>query len=217
MNEERSAIVSTAARAHDRQMEQPGQPSFADLYWIPVGAGTRFQKASLAAYETVAASLSRRARQELVHGGLACSLRGEPFTLELMPALPGPNVRHEVTGPVGFAFAGRLRLFRYQVCVLPNAALPDQQFAVEPPARLCEDDARVQAILDASRVVPAYTWGRRRPGHPEMWTSDSALAWILDRAGLAPERLALPAGCRAPGWQAGLAEAASTQKPHSRA
>ena len=69
----------------------------------------------------------------------------------------------------------------------------------------------VAAILEASRAVPAYTWGRRRPGHPEMWTSDSALAWILDRAGLNPAELRVPDGCRAPGWYAGLAEAATAR------
>lgn len=182
-------------------------PSSADLYWIPVGAGTHFQKASLVVYEAVVAAVSRRPRQRLVHGGLVCVLDGERFTLELMPAPAGPNPRNEVTGPVGAAFAGRWRLFRYQVCLLPNASLPDERWAVEPPIRLSEDAAAVRAIVGASKEVPAYTWGRRRPGHPEMWTSDSALAWILDRAGLHPERLVVPAGCRAPGWSAGLAEA----------
>lgn len=182
----------------------------ADLYWIPVGAGTHFQKASLVLYESAAALLSRRPRQRLVHGGLACAVDGAPFTLELMPAPPGPNHRHEVTGPVGVALAGRLRLFRYEVCLLPNAALPDQSWAVEPPVRLTSEPAAVRAIIQASREVPAYTWGRRRPGHPEMWTSDSALAWILHRAGLQPEQLKIPSGCRAPGWFAGLTEAGGT-------
>lgn len=185
--------------------------SSADLYWIPVGAGTHFQRASLVAYESLAAFFSRRPKQRLIHGGLTCVLRGEPFTVELMPAPGGPNPRREVTGPVGVRFAGRLRLFRYQVCVLPNAALPDERWAVEPPVRLTEDPAAVAAILEASRAVPAYTWGRRRPGHPEMWTSDSALAWILDRAGLNPAELRVPDGCRAPGWYAGLAEAATAR------
>ncbi|MFN8616707.1 MAG: hypothetical protein U0837_06390 [Dehalococcoidia bacterium] len=183
-------------------------PSSADLYWIPVGAGTRFQKASLVLYESVTAFVSRRPRQRLVHGGLVCVLDGEPFTVELMPAPAGPNHRDEVTGPVGAGFAGRLRLFRYQVCLLPNASLPDEQWAVEPPVRMTEDAETVRKLIEASHAVPAYTWGRRRPGHPEMWTSDSALAWILGRAGLHPEQLAVPAGCRAPGWFAGLAEAA---------
>ena len=188
-------------------MEPPGDSS-ADLWWIPVGAGTHFQRASLLVYEWCAATIAHRPRQRLVHGGLVCRLRGESFTLELMPAPRGPNTRGEVTGPVGIAAAGRLRLFRYQVCLWPNAALPDQQWAVAPPVCLAGDAEAVEAIVAASRSVPAFTWGRRRPGHPEMWTSDSALAWILARAGLHPEELSLPPGCRAPGWQAGLAEAA---------
>ena len=190
-------------------MEAPA--TGADLYWIPVGAGTHFQKASLVLYESVVAAVSRRPRQRLVHGGLVCRLDGEPFTVELMPAPSGPNHRNEVTGPVGIALAGKLRLFRYQVCLLPNASLPDEQWAVEPPVRLSDDAEAVRAIVEASHVVPAYTWGRRRPRHPEMWTSDSALAWILHRAGLRPQDILIPPGCRAPGWFAGLAEAAASR------
>ncbi len=180
---------------------------YADLYWIPVGAGTTVQRGTLRAYEAIAACLQRRAPMALVHGGLVGKRAGSGFSLELMPAQRGPNVRNEVVGPVGMAFAGRIRLFRYQVCLLANEALPDQVWAVGPPIRLTCDPEAVAAIHDWSRRVPAYVWGRRRPGHPEMWTSDSALAWILVKAGILAEQVAIPNGCRAPGWAAGLADA----------
>lgn len=183
-----------------------GTVSWAELSWIPVGAGTRFQRASLVVYESVAALLSRRGRQQLVHGGLCGSYQGLPFTLELMPAPAGPP-SGEVTGPVGTNWAGRLRLFRYQVCLLPDDALPDQAWAVAPPTRLTEDPAVVAAVMELSKKVPAYTWGRRRRGHPEMWTSDSAVAWILTRAGVELQAVGPPPGCRAPGWRSGIVEA----------
>jgi len=186
----------------------PGGASWAELSWIPVGAGTRFQRASLVLYESLAAALSRRGRQQLVHAGLRGSHQGRPFTLELMPAPPGP-LSGEVTGPVGTNWAGRFRLFRYQVCLLPNEALPDQAWAIEPPTRLSDDSAVVAAILDLSKKVPAYTWGRRRPGRAEMWTSDSAVSWILSRAGVELETVGPPPRSRAPGWQSGIVEARS--------
>ena len=182
--------------------------SHAELHWIPVGAGTRFQRRSLLLYEWVAARLSHRRALTLVHAGVTGALGGQPFTLELMPAPGGPNLRGEVTGPVGAKWAGRLRLFRYQVCLLEKAELPDQRWAVSPPLLLTDDSATVTKIQEFSRRVPAYTWGRRRRGHPEMWTSDSALSWILAMAGVEDQSIAPPPESRAPGWYAGIAEAA---------
>lgn len=185
-----------------------GEPDcWLDLYWIPVGAGTRFQRASLLFYEAVAAWIARRPRKALVHAGLVGSQNSKPFTVELMPSPAGRADAGEVTGPVGFRLAGRLRLFRYQVCILDESRLPDQEWAVEPPSRLTEDGEVVGRVLAQSRLAPAYTWGRRRNGHPEMWTSDSTAAWILSTAGIDTGRLGPPPGTRAPGWQSGILEA----------
>jgi hypothetical protein len=41
-----------------------------------------------------------------------------------------------------------------------------------------------------------------------MWNSNSVVAWLIARAGIDPGRARLPAGGRAPGWDAGLAVAA---------
>jgi hypothetical protein len=108
---------------------------------------------------------------------------------------------------VGVKLAGRLRLFRYQVCILDEVRLPDQEWAVQPPNRLTEDTETVARVLTQSRLAPAYTWGRRRRGHPEMWTSDSVASWILATAGIDIAELGPPAGTRAPGWMAGIVEA----------
>lgn len=179
---------------------------FIDLYWIPVGAGTRFQRASLVLFESIAAFLGRRRRARLLHAALKIGFAGEQFTLEVTPAPPGPNLGNEVTGPVGIRGADRLRLFRYQVCLRAGTSLPDERWAAGR-LRVSDDAAAAEQVLDLAAAVPRYVWGRRRPGHPEMWTSDSCVAWLLGRAGIDVLRIELPAGTRAPGWSSGILEA----------
>jgi hypothetical protein len=151
--------------------------------------------------------LARRPAATLLHAALKLGIEGRRFTLEVTPAPPGPNSLQEVTGPVGIRGADRLRLFRYQVCLREGDALPDEDWAVAPAVRLGSDDQLASDIATLTKTVPAYTWGRRREGHPEMWTSDSCVSWLLSRAGLAAEALEVPARCRAPGWSSGIVEA----------
>lgn len=184
----------------------PAADPFLELSWIPVGAGTHFQRASLLLYESVAAAISRRPRATLVHAGIKFALDGQRYTFEVMPAPPGPNHRGEVTGPVGIRPAGRLRLFRYQAVLSESPALPDEQWAVGPAIRLTSDPATIARAIELRLEIPAYTWGRRRRGHSEMWTSDSAVSWLLGRAGLDVRAIAIPPGTRAPGWFAGIEE-----------
>jgi hypothetical protein len=37
-----------------------------------------------------------------------------------------------------------------------------------------------------------------------MWNSNSVISWLLAQSGLPADAIGLPAGGRAPGWQAGL-------------
>ena len=69
------------------------------------------------------------------------------------------------------------------------------------------------AVVEGARKSPAYVWGRKRPGHPEMWTSNSTVAWALVGAGIDAGEIVVPAGCRAPGWAAGLVEAGVSARP----
>lgn len=188
---------------------EPAPESFVDLYWMPVGAGTRFQRLSLLVYEGALALWSRRQRTGLIHAGLKVCVGGRLSTIESAPAEAGPNARGEVTGPVGARWAGRLRLFRYQVYSRGNETFPDEQWAVGAPSRLTTDPEVASRILCLVREVPAHTWGRRRPGHSEMWTSDSTVSWLLVRAGVDAGLIAVPPGYRAPGWRSGMEEAAS--------
>jgi hypothetical protein len=178
----------------------------ADLYWLPVGAGTsRLQQASLKAWEAIEAFRSHRPRAQLLHSALKLSLAdGRTFTMELTPAFIGSPEPPLLTGPVGIRGADRFRLFRYQLRCLPGDALPDEQWAVGNPVLLTNDCAVVGRIIELGPTVPRHVWGRRVRGTKEMWTSDSTISWLLTRAGVDAARLALPAGSRAPGWDAGI-------------
>jgi hypothetical protein len=177
------------------------------LLWIPVGAGTRFQRLTLNVYERLWAKLARRPRSTLVHAGLKLACGGQRFTVELMPAPRGRADHGEVTGPVGLRWLGRLRWFRYQVCVFERAALPDEQWVVGSPIVVASGTEAVSRLVALAKEVPAHTWGRRAPGAAEMWTSDSAISWMLVKAGLDPGACAPPSECIAPGWSAGIFEA----------
>ncbi|OAI43691.1 hypothetical protein AYO38_10505, partial [bacterium SCGC AG-212-C10] len=191
--------------------------SFVDLYWLPVGAGTHFQRWSLLAYEAVVSVVARRERAVLYHAALKVCVEGVESTLELMPVPAGQ--RREValmTGPVGCRGADRLRLFRYQLLCVQGKPLPDEEYAVASPLRLTTDCAVARRVLELGPTVPAYTWGRRARGTSEMWTSDSVMSWLLANAGIAAGEIALPPGGRAPGWNAGLSVAGGRHGPASR-
>lgn len=179
----------------------------ADLYWIPVAAGTsRAQQLSLRAWEAFEAARARRPRAILYHSALKLRMgAGSVVTIELTPAFVRSPVAPVATGPVGVRWAGRFRLFRYALRCLPVDTFPDEQWAVASPVHLSGDHAVVERILALAPAIPAYTWGRRAPHTNEMWTSDSVVAWLLASAGVELSGVDPPPGGRAPGWSAGLA------------
>ncbi|MBI5946990.1 MAG: hypothetical protein HY875_02490 [Chloroflexi bacterium] len=179
---------------------------FVDFYWLPVAAGTnsRVRLWSLALWEFADAAVHRRSRGALYHCGLKLRLaRGATFTLELTPAFIGGDAPPAMTGPVGLPGADRFRLFRYQLRALETDTLPDEEWAVESPIRLTGDDRVARDLLTLAPSIPRHTWGLRVRGTKEMWTSNSAISWLLLRAGLDPTSIPLPTGGRAPGWAAG--------------
>jgi hypothetical protein len=177
-----------------------------DLYWIPVGAGTsRAQQLSLRCWEAFEAFRARRPRATLLHSALKVALGAQTFTLELTPAFVGGDAPPLATGPVGVRGADRFTLFRYQLRCLPVDRLPDEEWAVAPPTRLSEACDVAERVIALGPSVPRHTWGRRVRGTREMWTSDSAIAWLLVRAGIDLAGVGPPHGGRAPGWNAGIA------------
>jgi hypothetical protein len=120
-------------------------------------------------------------------------------------------------GPVGTRWAGRLRIFRYEVRCWRDGVIPDVSEAVESPRRLADDPDVAQRVLDLVPGVPLLVWGRDESGASEMWNSNSMISWLLDRAGLDAESVQPPAGGRAPGWAAGLVVARRRSKVSSGA
>ena len=106
------------------------------------------------------------------------------------------------TGPVGARALGRFVLFRYEVRCWRDGVIPDAAAAVPGPLALATDGPRTALLLARAADVPAHVWGRPARGTSEMWNSNSVVAWLLVSSG--HDLPALPAGGRAPGWDAGV-------------
>jgi hypothetical protein len=107
-------------------------------------------------------------------------------------------------GAVGSRWAGRFRIFRYEIRLWRNGHIPDVAEAVDSPRRLSSDEARTRRVLDLVAQVPTPVWDRDELATGEMWNSNSVIAWVIARSGIDIESIQPPAGGRAPGWQAGL-------------
>jgi hypothetical protein len=119
----------------------------------------------------------------------------------------GPARGAVAGGAVGSRWAGRLRLFRYEVRCWRDGVIPDAAEAVESPQRLSADPEAARTVVGLAPLVPTPVWGRDELGLGEMWNSNSVISWLIVRAGLPLEAARLPAGGRAPGWHAGIAAA----------
>jgi hypothetical protein len=116
-------------------------------------------------------------------------------------------------GAVGSRWAGRFRIFRYEVRRWRDGVIPDIGEAVESPRRLTDDPSLAQHVLDLVPTVPSLVWGRDESRAGEMWNSNSLTSWLIARSGLNVESVHPPAGGRAPGWRAGLVVAHRHETP----
>ncbi len=184
-------------------------PGAVDLYWLPLGAGGRFVRLNGRAYEALAAGLQRRARLDLYHSALQVELPEGRFVIEQAPVRDRGGARRGVVaeGPVGARWAGRLRIFRYEIRLWRDGRIPDVAEAVESPRRLSDEEDRARRVLEVLPRVPTPVWGRDELGTGEMWNSNSVIAWAIARSGLDADAVRPPAGGRAPGWHAGVAVA----------
>jgi hypothetical protein len=185
-------------------------PSGVDLYWLPLGAGGYSVRLNGRVYEAVAARLARRPACDLYHSALVVHVPEGRFVIEQAPAGGGSGAGRRgvvAEGPVGQRWAGRLRIFRYEIRCWRDGVIPDVAEAVESPRRISEDRLRAQTFLALVRSVPTPVWGRDELGVGEMWNSNSVVSWLIVRSGLAAETIPLPRGGRAPGWNAGIAMA----------
>jgi hypothetical protein len=177
-----------------------------DLYWLPLGAGGHFVRLNGRVYEALAARVQRRPRCDLYHSALQIELPKATYVIEQTPVpdLSGADRGVVAGGAVGSRWAGRLRIFRYEIRVWRGGQIPDVAEAVDSPQRLSDDEASARRVLKVVPKVPTPVWGRDELNTGEMWNSNSVIAWVIARSDIDTESIQPPAGGRAPGWRAGL-------------
>ena len=181
---------------------------------MPLGAGGHSVRLNGRVYEAIAARLARRPARALYHSALIVQVPEGRFVIEQGPVLD-PKVPDATgtergvlaEGPVGARWAGRFRVFRYEVRCWRDGVIPDVAEAVQSPQLLSDDLRQAQRLLDLVPSVPTPVWGRDEYGAGEMWNSNSTISWLIVRSGLAVESIPLPTGGRAPGWDAGISVA----------
>jgi hypothetical protein len=183
---------------------QPG--AGVDLYWLPLGAGGHFVRLNGRVFEAVASRRERRAACDLYHSALEVRVPEGRFVIEQTPVPCGDGARRGVVagGAVGARWAGRLRIFRYEVRRWRDGVIPDAGEAVDSPRRLTDDPDRARRLLGLVPSLPTPVWGRDELATGEMWNSNSVISWLIASSGLGPESIRPPDGGRAPGWNAGL-------------
>ena len=181
-----------------------------DLYWIPLGAGTRVVRISGMFYEALIALIQRRPRRSLYHAALIATTDTGRTTVEVAP-IPDNHGRRDrgvvAEGIVGSRLLGRFRVFRYEVRCWPDGTIPDLAYAVDGPVELTVDSATIERVLGVLGSVPTPVWGRDELRTGEMWNSNSVVAWALAKGGLDGAAISPPRDGRAPGWRAGISTA----------
>jgi len=177
-----------------------------DLYWLPLGAGGHSVRLNGKVFEAVVARIERRMPSALYHSALVVHTADGHVVVEQAPAWWGPGSARGVVGegPVASRYAGRFRLFRYEVRRWRHGVIADIAEAVDSPRRLTSDPDAAQRLLDLVPSVPTPVWGRDDLGTGEMWNSNSTVSWLIASSGLPAESIVPPPGGRAPGWHAGV-------------
>ena len=177
-----------------------------DLYWLPLGAGGHSVRLNGRIYEAIRARVEGRGPCDLYHSALQVHLDEETYVIEQAPVPDLSGVQRGVVaeGPVGAHWAGRLRIFRYEVRVWRGGHIPDVAEAVESPRQLTADEPSARRVLETVPRIPTPVWGRDELGTGEMWNSNAVIAWILATSGFDASSILPPEGGRAPGWHAGV-------------
>jgi hypothetical protein len=191
-----------------------------ELYWLPLGAGGWFVKLNGSIWEAIHARLEHRRPLALYHTALQVRLPEGRFVVENCWPIPdgdGPSRGAVVQGPVASRRMARWRVFRYEVRRWRDGVIADAAEAVASPQLLSDDPLVARRLLELVGSLPSLVWGRDDLRTGEMWNSNSVIAWLLARSGLATDAVRPPAGGRAPGWQAGLVIARRQQRAQRRA
>jgi hypothetical protein len=208
--------ATRTTRPTPRQARQP--VAAVDLYWLPLGAGGHSVRLNGKVFEAVAARVGHRSMCDLYHSALEVTLAEERFVIEMAPAWDANGAMRGAVamGPVGAHWAGRSRLFRYEIRRWRDGQIPDVAEAVESPQRLSEDPAVARRLLELVPRVPTLTWGRDELATGEMWNSNSVVSWLLTSSGIDPAGARFPDHGRAPGWDAGLTALGRVHGGHSK-
>jgi hypothetical protein len=177
-----------------------------DLYWLPLGAGGHSVRLNGRVFEAIASRLERRPARDLYHAALVVRVPEGRFVIEQAPVGRGDGSERGVVsqGAVGSRWAGRFRIFRYELRRWQDGVVADAVEAVESPQRLTNDARLAHHVLDFVPAVPTLVWGRDESRTGEMWNSNSMISWLLARSGLPAQGIRPPKNGRAPGWDAGL-------------
>src|SRR5438270_39008 len=160
------------------------------LYWLPLGSGGNFVRLNGKVYEAVAARLQQRPTCDLYHSALQVIVPKGRYVIEQTPVIDahGPERGVVAEGPVGARWAGRFRIFRYEVHRWLDGVIPDLNEAVESPRQLNDDLGQAERLLEIVPEVPILVWGRDEMKAGEMWNSNSISARRLAHRS--------PRGCR---------------------
>jgi hypothetical protein len=189
-----------------------------DLYWLPLGAGGHFVRLNGRVYEALAARIERRPASDLYHSALQVEVGEGTFVIEQAPVHDWSGKQRGVVaeGAVASRWAGRFRIFRYEIRLWRDGHIPDIAEAVDSPRRLSNDEDRARRVLELVAQVPTPVWGRDELETGEMWNSNSVIAWVIARSGIDTDPIQPPAGGCAPGWQAGLEVARRQEEDAAR-
>ncbi len=143
-----------------RQRTLPGMAGV-DLYWLPLGAGGHFVRLNGRVYEALAARLQRRPARDLYHSALQVELPEGTFVIEQAPVhdWSGKERRVVAEGAVGARWAGRFRIFRYEIRLWRGGHIPDVAEAVDSPRRLSDQEQFARHWLEVVPRVPTPVWG----------------------------------------------------------
>jgi hypothetical protein len=136
-------------------------------------------------YEAVLARLERRRRCDLYHSALEISVPGGRFVIEMTPVRAADGAERAViaVGFVGARWAGRFRIFRYEIRRWRDGFIPDVAEAVDSPRHVIDDPHGARRVLDLVPSVPTPVWGRDELHAGDMWNSNSIVSWLLVRGG----------------------------------
>jgi len=189
-----------------------------DLYWLPLGAGGNFVRFNGWVYEAIKARMDRRPVCDLYHSALVVSVSEGRYVVENTPVVDTHGRERGVVleGPVGARWAGRFRMFRYEMRRWRDGVIPDISEAVDSPRRLSSNLSDARRLLELMPRMPTLVWGRDELRAGEMWNSNSMIAWLIACTGLDADSIEPPSGGRAPGWHAGIVAAAQEPAPLDR-